>query len=149
MSKSPTLKVSPRIITGRKVKSLRRESILPANIFGNKVKSTSIKIALAEFSKLYQQVGETAVINLNVDGEKTPRPVLISHVHNHPVTGVPLHVDFHQVDLKVKVTATVPVEIIGESPAIKEKGGVLVVAGLPETPGGAQARGIRGPVRAS
>jgi len=43
-----------------------------------------------------------------------------------PVSGKPLHVDFRQVNLKEKVTANIPIEIIGESPAIKEKDGVLV-----------------------
>lgn len=119
------LKANKRTLTGRKVKQLRRQGILPGNLFGKKTDSVSIKLSLNDFSKTYSQVGETGLINLIIDHEK-PRPVLITNVQLDPVTSHPLHADFHQVDLTEKVTADIPVEIIGESLAVKEQGGVLV-----------------------
>lgn len=119
------LTVKPREITGKKVKKLRRENIIPANIFGKGIKSQNIQVAEKEFLTAYKQAGETSIIELNVEGSKSSSPVLVSNLHTHPVSGGVLHIDFHQVDLKEKVTATVPVELIGESPAVKELGGVL------------------------
>ncbi|QHO63211.1 50S ribosomal protein L25 [Candidatus Chazhemtobacterium aquaticus] len=120
------LSVEPRTLSGRKVKNLRRQGILPANIFGNKITSTSIQLDLKDFQKTYEQAGETNIITLSLKGESKTRPVLVSNVHLDPVTDTPLHVDFHQIDLTQKVTATVPVELIGTAPAEEEKGAVIV-----------------------
>jgi large subunit ribosomal protein L25 len=121
---SLTLSAEERKLKGRKIKSLRRQGLLPANIFGNKVKSTAIQIGQTEFQKLFLQAGETNLVTLKLKGSDD-RPVLISNVQVDPITDLPIHVDFHQVDLKEKVTATVSVELVGEAPAVKEKGGVL------------------------
>ena len=122
----PQLKADKRTITGRQVKTLRRQGILPANVFGKTTKSVSLQVAIKEFTSVTDEVGETGLVDLNVAGEDSSRPVLITNIHAHPVTGHPLHADFHQVDLTQKVTANIPVELIGESPAVKEKNAVLI-----------------------
>ena len=114
-----------RNILGRKVKALRREGFIPANIFGKKVKSTAIQVLIKEFEKVYKETGTTGLIELLVE-KGDPRPVLVQHVQLHPVTGFPLHIDFRQVDLKEKVTATVPLEQKGESKAELDKKGLLL-----------------------
>src|SRR3990167_9496732 len=118
------LKAEKRSIEGRKVKKLRSEGILPANIFGKKVKSQSVQVNLAEFQKVYKEVGETGLVELQVNGEK--RPVLIHNLQLDPVSDSALHVDFLQVDLKSKVTAQIPVELVGEAPAEKQGLGTVV-----------------------
>jgi len=115
-----------RKITGRKVKTLRREGILPANIYGKNVKSLAVQLELKSFLPVYHQVGESGLVELKVEGEEKPRPVLIHNVQLYPVTDQPIHADFYQVSLKEKVTASVPVELVGESPAVKEKIGILI-----------------------
>lgn len=122
----PQLKAEKRTITGRQVKTLRRQGILPANVFGKKIKSLSLQLTLQDFTKVADEVGETGLVDLSVAGEDSPRPVLITNIHLHPVTSHPLHADFHQVDLTQKVTANIPVELTGESPAVKEKSAVLI-----------------------
>jgi large subunit ribosomal protein L25 len=109
---------------GRKVGSLRRKGILPANIYGQKVKSLAIQVPLVEFEKVYQRVGETGVVEVSIG--KTKKPVLIHNVQIDPVSDVPIHADFLQVNLKEKVTAAVPVEVRGESPAEKQGLGTVV-----------------------
>jgi len=118
------LKAEKRKLFGRKIKSLRKEGILPANIYGKKVKSLAIQFPLNEFEKIYKEVGETGIIEVAVD--KAKRPALIHNVQLDPVTDFPLHVDLLQVDLKEKVTTNVPVELIGESPAEKHGLGTVV-----------------------
>jgi len=119
-----TLKAEDRKIEGRKVKALRKQNVIPANIFGNKIKSKSIQVSLKDFENLYKEVGETRVINLDFGSEK--RPVLVHDVQLNPKTDEVLHIDFHQVDLKEKIEAEVPVELIGESPAEKQSLGTVV-----------------------
>lgn len=120
------IQAQPRKITGRKVKNLRSEGLLPANIFGKKISSLNIQVKIDDFNKTYRQAGESSLVYLQVEKDKEVRPVFISQVTRHPVTDRILHTAFHQVDLKEKVTAPVPVELIGEAPAEKEKIGIMV-----------------------
>ena len=122
----PKLTANKRTVTGRKVKNLRREGILPANIYGKKIKSLAVQLTVKAFLPVLKEVGETSLLELKVEGEEKTRPVLIHAVQFHPLSGDPLHVDFYEVDLKEKVTTKVPVELIGESPAVKEKIGILI-----------------------
>ncbi len=122
--KKYSLKAELRSLVGRKSKTLRVQSILPATIYGKKVKSASIQVKTDEFGKIYKEARETGLVELHLD--KDVRPVLIHNVQLDPVSDAPLHVEFYQVDLKEKVKTRVPVELIGESPAVAQKQGVLL-----------------------
>lgn len=113
-----------RTVLGKKVKHLRREGILPANMFGKGIKSVSLQLPLKEFQAIYNKVHETGLVDLEVDGEKNP--ILIQNVHIHPTTHIPLHADFFKVNLKEKVRATIPVVAVGEPKAVTDKIGVLL-----------------------
>jgi len=121
-----TLKAKARKEVGRKVKLLRKEGILPANIYGKKIKSESIQITLPDFREVYKKAGETGLIYIEVEGNKEAKPVLVANIQRDPVSNATLHIDFHQVDLKEKIGAKVPVELTGESPAEKQSIGTVV-----------------------
>lgn len=121
-----TFKAELRTITGRKVKSLRKLGLIPAVVYGKEAKTANLQISAKEFNKLHSQAGESTLVYLQVAGEKEDRPVLIRQVVNDAVNESVLHVDFHQVNLKEKVKAAVPLKLIGESPAEKDKLGILV-----------------------
>lgn len=123
---NPNLKVEKRKILGRKVKGLRKEGILPANIFGKKVKSLAVQLPEKEFLAVYKEAGETSIIDLAVAGEQKSRSVLVANLQTDYVTDKPLHVDFRQVVLTEKTTATIPVELVGGAPAVEQKKGILV-----------------------
>jgi large subunit ribosomal protein L25 len=103
-----------REVMGKKVKTLRKKGLIPANIYGDIKESMSVMVEETPFLKLYNRVGDTGVVYLEIGAEKTTRPVLIDLVSINPVTGKTDHVAFKQVNLKEKITAEVPVEIIGE-----------------------------------
>lgn len=113
-----------RNILGRKVKTLRRDGIIPAHVFGHKVKTVHVQVKESEFSKVFEKVGETGIVELALDRDK--RPVLVRNVQLNPVTDEPLHIDFYQVNLSEKVKVDVPLEIIGEAPAVEKKIGLLL-----------------------
>jgi len=115
-----TLQAQKRELFGKKLKRLRKLGILPANLFGKTTDSTAVQLKLQEFDRLYKLAGETSVIYVKIENEEKERPVLISNLHYDPISGRKLHVDLHQVNLKEKVTANVPVEIIGESQLVKD-----------------------------
>lgn len=120
------LKAQKREITGRKVKNLRKEGLIPANVFGKKTKSVSISLKKEDFESVFSQAGETGIMKLTLGGEKEERPVLVQNVQKQPVTGEILHVDLHQIVLTEKVTASIPVELSGEAPAAEQKLGILI-----------------------
>lgn len=119
-----TLSALKREVVGRKVKKLRREGILPANIYGKDVKSLAVQVPLDDFLKTFREVAKTGLLGLKVNGEV--RPVLIHNVQLDPITDTPIHADFLQVNLSEKVSATVPVELVGETQAQKSGVGILV-----------------------
>lgn len=119
------LNAEVRKIEGRKVKTLRKEGILPANVYGKKVKSQAVQVGLKDFDKIFAEVGETGLFTLKI-GKSDDRPVLIHNIQLNPVTDKPVHIDFLQVNLKEKVEAEVPVELTGESPAEKQSIGTVV-----------------------
>ncbi|MEX1052569.1 MAG: 50S ribosomal protein L25 [Patescibacteria group bacterium] len=113
-----------REIFGKKLKKLRFEGKLPGNIFGPDIESQSITVDALDFKRVYRKAKETAVIYITHDKKETP--VLVRGVQKHPVSNILLHVDFRKIDLKQKIETKVPVEITGESPAVEQKGGVLI-----------------------
>lgn len=120
------LQADKRTVFGRKVKQLRAQGIVPANIFGKKIASLAIQVDQPTLLSVMRQAGETGLINLTIKGDSLPHPVLVAGYAQNPVSGAMQHVDFHEVDLKQKVTATVPLKAIGESEAVKS-GLVLVM----------------------
>ena len=118
------LTAQKRTVLGRKVKTLRLEGVIPAHVFGHKIKTEHIQVKTGDFSKVYDAAGETGIVDLAVDNQK--KPVLIRNVQIHPVTDEPLHIDFYQVNLAEKVKVNVPLEVVGEAPAVEKKIGLLL-----------------------
>src|SRR3989304_7599772 len=121
--KRENLKVDKRTVTGKKVKKLRREGILPANIYGKEFKSTSVQLPIKDFLKVFSEVHETGLVDLAYDSQTLP--VLIHNVQIDPRTQTPVHADFFKVNLKEKITARVPVVAVGEAKAVLDKVGLL------------------------
>jgi len=113
-----------RKVLGKKVKSLRKEGKIPANIFGKDFKSKSLQLEEADFRKVFKEVGETGVVDVKVG--KEAYPALIHKIQLEPRTDSILHVDFHKVNLKEKITTHVPIVTEGESPAEKSGIGLLL-----------------------
>lgn len=120
------LSANARTVFGRKTKQLRKKGIVPANIFGKNIKSLAIELESSILLDTMRHAGETNLIHLKIKGEDKAHPVLVSGYAQDPVTDQMLHVDFHEVDLKQKTTATVPLKTVGESEAVKS-GMVLVM----------------------
>lgn len=113
-----------RDVLGRKVKQLRAEGIMPAVLYGRGQETLSLQIPTKEFEQVFEQAGESTLVYLSVGTASFP--TIIHDVAKDPVTGQFLHADFHKVRLDEKVTAMVPLAFVGESPAVKNLGGVLV-----------------------
>src|SRR3989344_1528481 len=121
--KREKLKVEKRKVLGKKVKKLRREGILPANIYGKDIKSLAVQLAQKDFDKVFKEAGETGLVDVMVNSQTIP--VLIHNVQTDYL-GNYLHADFYKVNLKEKVKTMVPILIIGEPKAVVDKIGLLM-----------------------
>lgn len=131
--------VEPRTLIGKRVARLRREGVLPANIYGRGLDSLAVQLPYTQARDLMNAHGRNTLLHVQVAGEPKPRPVVVRRVEQNPVTRAMLHLDFYQVDLSRLMQAQVPVMLVGESPAVSRWNGVLVqfldhveVEGLPQ-----------------
>lgn len=120
------LQVAPRVITGKKVATLRRAGQTPANVFGHRIDSTSVQADTVELTHLLRAMGRNAIITLKIEGESAVRAVMVRDIARNPLNGKMLHVDFYQVNMSEKMRADVPVVLTGTSDAVITYGGVLM-----------------------
>jgi len=119
-----TLKAEKRDIFGKKTKSIRKQGLIPAELYGRGIPNIHLSISAKDFLQAYKEAGEHSVLYLEVEGES--RPVLIHSVQEHQLKPEILAVDFHQIRMDEKVKAHVPLEFQGEPPAVKEQEGILI-----------------------
>jgi large subunit ribosomal protein L25 len=120
-----SLNAKIRRVTGKGVKNLRKQNLVPAVIYGKDVKSENLSVDYLLFAKLYKEAGESTLVDLKID-EQAPVKVLIQEVQVEPMSGKFVHVDFRQVKMTEKIKAEALLKFINEAPAIKELGGTLI-----------------------
>jgi len=108
-----------------KAKELRAQNLIPAVCYGRGFKNHSLEVGYQAFRKVFKETGSSQVLNLSIDGQKIP--VLVHEVGYNPMTDRFDHIDFLQIDMKIMVTAMVPVEVEGLSPAIKNFNAVVTI----------------------
>ncbi|MEK7495636.1 MAG: 50S ribosomal protein L25 [Patescibacteria group bacterium] len=119
-----SLKAELRTIFGKKLNKVRKQGLVPGNIFGPDFKSKSISVVYKDLVKTYKMVGETGIVYISLDKENIP--VLIKTIQKHPLSSSLLHIDFRKIDLSKKIETNVPVKAVGISEAVSQKAGVLL-----------------------
>ena len=119
------LTTQKRDIFGKKLKSSREKGLIPAILYGHKVKSVSLFVKSDDFEKVFTQSGTSALVDLKIASEKTQK-VLIHEPQRNPIDLKPLHIDFYQVKMTEKIQTEIPIKIMGEAPAVKELEGTLI-----------------------
>ena len=117
------LSAEAREVFGKHVKRLRRQGVIPANIYGHG-QSRAIQAQSRVLEHLLAHGGRTSVINIAVDGRS--ETALLKTVQRDPRSGHILHVDFQAVSMQEEVTSSVPVRFVGESPAVIKLDGVMM-----------------------
>jgi large subunit ribosomal protein L25 len=109
---------------GSKAKHVRFDGSIPAILYGHGISNISVAINAKSFVKILPELSASTLLNLNINGDS--RAVLVSEVQRDPMTGNPIHVDFHQVNLKEEIETAVPLVFEGVSAAVKDLAGTLV-----------------------
>jgi large subunit ribosomal protein L25 len=118
-----------RSLIGKQVRKLRAQGRVPAILYGHGVDNLAIDLDGREVWRLLTQVSGATLIALDVDGEE--HNVLIRDIQYDVLTRDALHIDFLRVAMDETISTMVPVELIGESPAVTQLGCILV-SGLSE-----------------
>ena len=104
--------------------ALRKSGLLPAVFYGAKNPSTPISINEKDFAKIWKEAGESSTVTIEFDGKNIT--TLIHEVQAEPVKDIPIHVDFLAIDINKAIRVNVPIEFVGEAPAVKKSLGILV-----------------------
>ena len=115
-----------RTETGKKTYTLKNDGRIPAVVYGHKVKNVIIDVDYKEFQKVLSKAGESSLVELEIEGDKEKRPVLVHDLQKDPVSDKFIHIDFFQTSLTEEVEVKVPLVFEGTSLAIKDLGGTLV-----------------------
>lgn len=114
--------------TGRELGSassrrLRGENKVPAIVYGAGDDPVSVTVDRLEFRRVLNAAGSNAVITLSIDGAE--QLTFVRDLQIHPIKDRVQHIDFLRVDAKQRVTAEVPVVLVGEAVELGREGGIV------------------------
>lgn len=119
------LQATPRPPQGtRPARRLRGEGKVPGVVYGLGADPVPLTVEWRELrAALITEQGLNAIINLEIDGSRTP--TLLKDMQRHPVRRNVLHVDFIRVDLDKTVDVEVTIHLEGEAELVGREGGVV------------------------
>ncbi|MEK9183805.1 MAG: 50S ribosomal protein L25, partial [Patescibacteria group bacterium] len=72
------LLVEKRTIFGKKTRVLRKQGLIPAELYGHGLENLHFSISAKNFHKALKEAGERSIVNLVSDNQK--RQALIHHI---------------------------------------------------------------------
>ncbi len=100
-----------------KVKLLRQERIVPANVYGKTQEALSLKIDASDLLRAHRNAWGSHIVTLVIDDKEIE--VLFQEIQREPVSGDIIHADFYALTRGEKLTTKIPLNFIGNSPAVK------------------------------
>ena len=115
-----------RALFGKKVKRLRREGQVPAVMYGRGFDPVPLQFEERRLQQVLSHVGGSQLIGVRIEGEDQQEMTLVRAVQRDPIRLNVLHVDLYRVEMTVRITAEIPLEIAGESPVVQSNEGILL-----------------------
>jgi large subunit ribosomal protein L25 len=119
------LKAEKRDVIGKQVKALRRAGKLPAVIYWRHTEPINVLLDAHSASLALGRLTSSSLVTIEVDG--TQYPTLVREKQRDYLKNRLLHVDFLAVSLNENIRATVIVNFVGVSTAVKDYNAVFVV----------------------
>lgn len=114
-----------RDVLGRKTNKFRKKGLIPAVVYGKGMEGKNLWIEGLEMQRFLKKSGESTIIDLNIEGSDNLN-VIINEIQRDPVRDALTHIDFFRVKMDEKIETEVALEFVGEAPAVKELGGMLI-----------------------
>jgi|RhiMetdeSRZDD1v2_1073273.scaffolds.fasta_scaffold1434310_1 large subunit ribosomal protein L25 len=118
------LKAEKRDVIGKQVKALRRSGKLPAVIYGRHTDPLIVSLDSHTASLELGRLTSSSLVTIDLDGQEYP--ALVREKQRDYIKNRLLHVDFLAVSLTESLRASVAVNFVGVSPAVKDFNAVLV-----------------------
>jgi len=118
------LKAEKRDVVGKQVKAMRRAGKLPAVIYGRHTEPINVTLDAHTASLLLGKVTSSSLVTIELDGQEYP--TLVREKQRDFIKNRLLHVDFLAVSLTERLRATVSLNFVGLSAAVKDFNAVLV-----------------------
>lgn len=125
MTEQRELAVAVRTTMGKANKRLLKTGVIPGNISGHNLEPQAVQVNAVAFDNLVRSRGATSLLRLTMV-DAPAQTVLIRHVQHAPTTGKVIHIDFSRIGVDERITAKVLLRYVGESPGVKNEGGVLL-----------------------
>ncbi|MBN1202191.1 MAG: 50S ribosomal protein L25 [Anaerolineae bacterium] len=123
MAESIVLEATKRTISGKQVKTLRAEGLIPGILYGPELEAVPLQLEWVELRPVLRKAGGSQLIELTV-GDQTYN-ALVRSVQRAPVKGDVLHIDFLRVRMNVAIRTEVPIVLVGEALTLEDIGGAL------------------------
>ena len=118
------LKAEKRDVVGKQVKAMRRAGKLPAVIYGRQTEPINVSLDAHNASLVLGKLTSSSLVTIDLDGKEYP--ALVREKQRDFIKNRLLHVDFLAVSLTESLRATVSLNFVGVSTAVKDFNAVLV-----------------------
>ncbi len=122
------LKLDEREVHGKKVAGLRKESIVPAVVYGPGMKPVSVQAHHNVLEKVIRQAGSHSPVHITIGSKK--RIAMVKDVEYNVVKHTINHVSFHAVKANEPVVAEIPIHLTGSGENEAERAGLIVLQAL-------------------
>jgi large subunit ribosomal protein L25 len=113
MAQRHSITASPRTIVGKETNKLRRQGNVPGVVYGPVVEQPiSVSVDMKELNRMYHALGSNLLIDLKLDGSSYT--VYMRRVTMDRLKREPLHAEFYAPNMRVDITASIPVILHGE-----------------------------------
>lgn len=117
---------SGRAVLGKQVKQLRADGLVPGVLYGHGFDAQSLQFDTKTLNRLISRVSGSQLITVQIKGHDEPEWALLRDVQRDAITRELLHVDFYRVQMDERLTAEIPLVIVGESPIVAENEGLML-----------------------
>lgn len=118
---------------------LRKQDVIPGVLYGQGREPLPIQVERVKLRAAFTgESGRNAILSLVIDGESQPVNAILKAMEIDRVRDRVTHVDLMAISMTEKITAPVPVHLVGEAEGVKLDGGMIehslhevLVAALP------------------
>lgn len=118
------VKFLERDLNGKKNKILLKDGFVPAVVYNAKTESKNIMLDTSTAKQILKNATSTTILDIELDGKSFK--VVVKEIDINPITEELRHISFFEIDESKDMVFSIPFEIIGISPAVKNNLGVLV-----------------------
>lgn len=116
-----TLNIQQRETGKKAVKAVRNAGLVPCVLYGSNTEPIHFSTETLELRPLIN-TSETYLVSVTANGEE--HECILKSVDFHPITDMPIHVDFQALTRGEAITVTIPIQLVGMAAGVKDGGNI-------------------------